>query len=214
LARLRFLVEKNPLPLFSDIQVSETVFQERWERAQTDLNKICLRKRDNEDIVKVLPSDRTISPEISALVSSIHSIRPKTLREKERLLVSRTKDVVTNSTRIIVRTERLTKSTTYCDERRWFIGFLGSLAGSPFQPWDQVATSMESPPDDNTPATLIKERAEHDRLYKDKLKWQKIVNAIIKLPLAVDEENVLLPEIYNGIQLIRQVSASSYYISL
>jgi hypothetical protein len=177
----------------------------RWARAQEDLVSICKRPRNPETTVSILPSDSDTSLEIAALVGSIHAIRPNTLRMKDKHVELRTRDAIINTMNIVKRTEKLMQSSTYCEERKWFIAFLDGLGANTFTPWDRVPIPAIVIPENNDPAAMLKEAEERRSFRSYRTKWQKIADTIIKFPLAVDENRMLVPEVYQGIMLIHQV---------
>lgn len=201
----------NKLAPLIDPRDSDLEFSIRWNKAKDDLTAICSRKRDVDDIVKILPNDSTTSAEIAAITSSIHTIRPAALRHKEKNVVLRTKGVIQNTMRVVTRTSQLLKSSTYCEERKWFITFLGSHSGGEILPWDQLSLPSILTPEHNALTSITKEEDRRQSVQKDIAKWQKTVDMIIKLPFAVDNDNVLLPSVYRGIIEIGKVSRISKF---
>jgi hypothetical protein len=203
-ARLQLLSEEVPMSQ-DELDFGRPELQVRWARAQEDLTSICKRPRNPETTVSIMASDSDTSLEIAALVGSIHTIRPNTLRVKDKHVELRTRDVIKNTMDIVKRTEKLMQSPTYCEERKWFIAFLNGLGTNTFTPWDGVPIPAIVISENNDPAAMLKEAEERRIFHNYRIKWQKIADMITKLPLAVDGNNVLVPEVYQGIMLIHQV---------
>jgi len=211
LARLQLLAVDNKLAPLIEPRDSDVEFSIRWNKAKDDLITICSRERDVDDVVNILPNDSITSAEIAAITSSIHTIRPAALRHKEKQVVSRTKGVIQNTMRVVTRTSQLLKSSTYCEERKWFITFLGSHSGGAVLPWDQLPLPSVLTPENNALISITKEGDRRQSVQKDIAKWQKTVDMIIKLPFAVDDNNVLLPSVHRGIIEIGKVSGISKF---
>jgi len=109
------------------------------------------------------------------------------------------------------RTSQLLKSSTYCEERRWFITFLGSHSGGEVLPWDQLPLPSILTPEDNALITITKKEIDVRVFKRNIAKWQKAVDMIIKLPFAVDDNNVLLPSVHRGIIEIGKVCGISKF---
>jgi hypothetical protein len=126
-------------------------------------------------------------------------------------VVLRTKGVIQNTICVVTRTSQLLKSSTYCEEHKWFITFLGSHSGGAVLPWDQLPLPSILTPEDNALTSITKEGEQRLSVQKDAAKWQKAVDMIIKLPFAVDENNVLLPSVHLGIIEIGKVGGMSKF---
>lgn len=167
----------------------------------------------------IRPGYSQISPEVAALVQSLHPIPSQILRKGAQALKDRAKGVLINTLRVIERTNILMKSATYCRERAWLLAFFTRVTGQEYNPWDHLplAPSSQQVCENNSPSSISEEAARRGELLKDRDKWQKIVQTILGLPFACDENGVLLPDVYKGLMLMNEVSVYfkttvSYYL--
>lgn len=149
-----------------------------------------------------------MSPEVAALVQSIHPIQTHTLKKGSQAIKERAQGVLVNTLRVIERTIDLLKSATYCEERSWFVALLNREAGGGYHPWDHLSLPplSEQVQEDNSPSEISKETLRHIQLVSDREKWHKSVQMILELPFAFDDEGGLLPDIYQGLLTMNEVS--------
>jgi hypothetical protein len=179
----------------------------RWNKAKSDLGALCKGLKQSGRGAADEGTGIARSAEIRAMTQSLHPPEATWLRKSERDISKRTHDVLTNVLKITQRTEQLLKYATYSEEREWFQDFLERWSSPSFSPWDGLSLPCleEAIQQANSWDSLQKEGARLINQTADVTKWQKIVQAITKLPFAVDPNGALIPKVHQGLLLMNEV---------